>query len=106
MIAKPTARPNGRLYKPRKPLRVQSVMWNDDAYVVLVYGTHDADEARAIAQEEWDLEQNGGELPEPHRIWTKLVPWDAFGYGYDSTILAVNGDTKGSTPTLQYGGEW
>lgn len=100
----PTTRPNGSIYRPRKPLRVQSVMWNEDYYVVLVYGTHDPDVAREIAQREWDAEQEGP-LPEPQRLWTKTVPWDPFGYGYDRTIMDVSGDSKGSTPTLQYGGD-
>jgi hypothetical protein len=105
----PTARPNGKLYRPRKPLRTHAVSWNEDCTVVLVYGTHDADLAHDLAQAEWCREVDGREgndstLPEPQRIWTKLVPWDALGYGYDRTILQVSGDTKGSTPTLQYGG--
>lgn len=104
----PTKRPNGSWYRPRKPLRVHSLAWNDDGQVVMVYGTHDAELARDLAQAEWDrqLEAFMGEpLPEPRRIWIKVVPWDAFGFGYARTHLEVAGDTKGSWPALQYGYE-
>jgi hypothetical protein len=99
----PTPRPNGSVYRPRKPLRGHAVGWNDDGTVVLVYGTHDAVTARDFAQELWTAEGLDGPLPDPQRIWTKQVPWDALGYGWDRTILEVHGNTKGSTPTLQYG---
>ena len=98
----PTVRPNGSLYRPRLPLRVVTTGWNDDGYVVLVYGTHDPDRARDLALSEWAAEMDGP-LPEPRPLWTKEVPWDALGLGFDRTILEVSGDTKGSTPTLRYG---
>jgi hypothetical protein len=79
-------------------------MWDEDYWVVLVYGTHDAELAREVALAEWVPEMEAP-LPEPRRIWTKVVPWDPFGYGYDRTVMEVPGDTKGSTPTLQYGGD-
>lgn len=98
----PTERPNGKLYRRRKPLTADTVAWNDDGYVVIVYGTHDADLARELAATEWERELEG-ELPEPRPLWLKLVPWDALGLGFDSTILEVGGDTRSSTPALQYG---
>lgn len=104
--AAPTARPNGALYRPRKPLRAEACMWNDDGTAVLVYGTHDDALARPLAEAEWTREGLDGDLPEPVAIWVKSVPWDALGLGYDRTIMQVGGDTKGSTPVLRYGGEW
>lgn len=100
----PTERPNGSLYRPRKPLRVESCAWNDDSFAVLVYGTHDATLARDLAAPEWEAEI-GGEMPEPVPVWLKQVPWDALGLGYARTVLEVGGNTKGSTPALRYGGD-
>lgn len=105
IVAPPTARPNGALYRPRKPIRVESCMWNDDSTAVLVYGTHDTALAQPLAEAEWRAEGFGYELPEPTPIWIKNVPWDALGLGYDRTVLEVGGNTKGSTPALRYGGD-
>lgn len=80
-------------------------MWNDDSSAVLVYGTHDVALARPLAEAEWGMEGPGYDMPEPTPIWIKQVPWDALGLGYDSTIMQVSGDTKGSTPALRYGGD-
>lgn len=101
-----TVRPNGKVYRRRKPLQARSCCWNEWSVVVLVYGTHDRELARDLAQTEWDREQIDGEMPEPVAIWIKEVPWDALGYGYDRTILEVKGDVRGSWPCLRYGGEW
>lgn len=106
IVAPPTPRPNGALYRPRKPIRAEACMWNDDGTAVLVYGTHDPALARDLARDEWVREGFDGDLPaDPVAEWVKRVPWDALGLGYDSTITVVSGNTKGSTPVLRYGGD-
>lgn len=100
----PTPRPNGKLYRPRRPIRSEACMWNEDGLAVLVYGTHDPEIARDLAAAEWRREGDG-DLPDPVAVWLKLVPWDALGLGYDRTVLQVPGTTRGSTPALRYGGD-
>lgn len=101
-----TERPDGRIYKRRTPLKAESLCWNEDGMCVMVYGTHDAALAHDLALTEWRCEDHEGDLPEPEVEWVKAVPWDAFGYGWDRTVLSVSGNMKGSTPALRYGGEW
>ncbi|WP_372733581.1 hypothetical protein [Nocardioides sp.] len=106
IIAAPTERPNGLLYRPRKPIRAEACSWNEDGTAVLVYGTHDDALARPLAEREWRREGLDGDLPEPVAHWIKQVPWDALGLGYARTVLQVPGTTKGSTPVLRYGVEY
>lgn len=99
-----TVRPNGKVYRRRTPLTSKPVVWNDEWTIVMVYGTHDPEAARELAQAEWTRECDG-ELPEPVKEWIREVPWDALGLGYDRTIMSVSGDSRGSTPALRYGGD-
>lgn len=101
-----TTRPNGKVYRRRKTLEAVPCIWNEEATVVLIYGTHDVDSARELALQEWRREGLGDDLPEPVLEWVKVVPWDAFGSGHDRTIMSVDGNTRGSWPCLRYGGDW
>lgn len=101
---RPTARPDGRLYRPRKQPEAQMTYWNDEYAAVMVYRTHDHERVRAMAERVWRTELYGP-LPEPEFVWTKVVPWDATGYGYDSTITLVDGNSRGAVPTIKYGGD-
>lgn len=100
-----TARPNGAIYRRRKPLRAEFITWNGDSVAVLVYGTHERAQADGLAAVVW-ADEADGEMPEPVARWIKSVPWDALGLGYDRTTLEVPGNTRGSTPVLRYGGEY
>ena len=105
MSVSETIRPNGKVYKRRKPLEAVTLTWNEYSTIVMVYGTHDAELAHDLALAEWQREGLEGDLPKPTKHWIKIVPWDALGLGYARTVLDVDGNTRGSTPALQYGGD-
>lgn len=46
----PVTRPNGKVYRPRKPPRAVPVEDDRDGSTVYVLGTHDVERARALAQ--------------------------------------------------------
>lgn len=80
-------RPNGKTYRPRTPVRVAEYVDHEERTCVIVLGTHDLDEAAALAADRWaewygDLDEASRPLPEGERTWMRLVPFDT-GTGYD-----------------------
>lgn len=94
-------RPSGKVYRARRRPFVEFLMWNDGSAVLCTF-THDVERVTDDARALWAGEV-GTDLPEPQLIWIKKVPWDALGQGWDTTIMAVSGDTKGSTPAVLFG---
>ena len=73
-----TPRPNGKVYRPRKPPEVFGVRNWDDVEGVLVRGTLNVDVARDLARPEWDRDCNYGvEVENAPTLtdWYRLVPW-------------------------------
>lgn len=94
----PITRPNGKVWRPRKPLRINTFDNPEGMTGVVVFGTHDEDTAARAAQRElafWDLALVTG-----HAAWWRLVPWDAFNLGCDSTW--INDPVRG-TPCVVFG---
>lgn len=70
----PVTRPNGKVWRGRKPIRIAYFLdpWDDEGIVVL--GTHDVDAALAIIGDttvfEYGCTREGAELD-----WWRRVPW-------------------------------
>lgn len=92
-------RPNGKVWRGRKPIRTAEFSGLDGELGLIVLGTHDVEEAtrRAMNTQTW----TDGELwyCEPRREWWRLVPWDT-GYGYDSSWID---DPERGTPCVVFG---
>lgn len=70
-------RPNGKHYTRRKPLEVTEFGTYGGDIGVVVLGTHDVTQAKAIAEHvlvEYDLDSS-----EPSLNWWRNVPWDESG---------------------------
>lgn len=95
----PIARPNGKAWRGRNPIRVAEFYGMDECLSLVVLGTHDVEEAtrRAMNTTTW----TEGELwyYEPRTDWWRLVPWDACGLGYDSTWIT---DPERGTPCVVF----
>lgn len=94
----PVTRPDGRVYRPRKPPRVQRID-NDDFFResgpdfwVYVLGTHDFEQAFELASKAWSgLDWDSGE-----RAWLRL--------GYQDGEPAYVYDPVRGAPTVIFNG--
>jgi hypothetical protein len=68
-------RPNGRIYRPRKPPRgLPVVNYRDDVEWIYIIGTHDVERARSLAEQ--IATRDGYELDStraPERSWQRLA---------------------------------
>lgn len=88
-------RPNGKLYRARKPPCVVTYNDRDDCECVAVLRTHDiplALELAAVHIAALDLNPD-----KAAQDWWRLVPFDAFHMGYDQTWVT---DTARGTPCV------
>jgi len=92
---------DGKPYRPRKPIETQFVEdgWGDVIWFV-VWRTHDIAEAERRALREVPGHMGPVTVPEPKQVWLKVVPWDAFGHGYDRSIIEV--EPRHGTPCVEY----
>lgn len=81
MSAGEIVRPNGKVYRPRKPPALQSyVDWSDDREAVVVLRTHDIRLSLELAADKIaELELIAANA---HTDWWRLVPFDT-GSGYE-----------------------
>jgi hypothetical protein len=93
-----TVRPNGKPYRRRTPLRVETFFNDDYGECIAVLGTHDVGDAVKAAAprlSELDLDPTAGET-----VWWRLVPWDT-GTGHDSNWIT---DEVRGTPAVIFQG--
>lgn len=96
-----TTRPNGKVYRPRRPPRVEEYGDGDGSTGVMVLGTHNAFHAGLLAAgsiNAYDLDPTNLTV-----CWLKLVPWDATGGGYDRTWID---DPVTGTPAVMWNIPW
>lgn len=93
-------RPNGKIYRARRAPRAE-VVDDDGDGMVIVWGTHDVDVATALAGVEWHREGWGSVLPgQSRQEFCHVVPWDAYGMGYDFSIIRTSPDR--GTPCVTF----
>lgn len=100
-LTTPTTRPNGKVYRPRKP-PVASVCCSDDyGDGIIVQGTLDVERAREIARKIWGQTDSDDTVDDAPFLtaWYRLVPWDA-GFGFDSTWMV---DERRGSPCVVFG---
>jgi hypothetical protein len=95
----PITRPNGKVWRGRNPIRVETFVNHDEYESLVVLGTHDVEEATRRAQNSWCWNESELFYAEPLRTWWRLVPWDATGYGHDSTWIV---DEERGTPCVVF----
>ena len=95
----PIERPDGRLYRPRM---IVAHVWDNeqayghyDDYGVFVFGTHDVERARALADQAIKhFFDSGLTATEPERRWVRL--------GYDNGELAYIDDPVRGRAAVQF----
>lgn len=98
--AETIVRPNGKPYRRRKPIRADQYQ-HADGEGLLVMGTHDVDRARA-AYESALLNLELQDV-EPQLRWLRVVPWDAYGLGVDSSWIE---DPVRGVPCVDFMPDW
>ena len=90
-------RPNGKLYRPRKPPAAEEFMSGSSGEMaVIVRFTHDIDPARELAMPL--LHEYGLEGVAPVLVWWRVVPWDTSGG--DGWAFSYVPDAKHGTPCV------
>lgn len=96
-----TIRPNGKPYRPRKPIEAVEFSTGDGDTGIAVMRTHDIEYAREnyadmlAARDLTDIEAKCD--------WWRLVPWDAAGAGTDRSYIS---DPVHGTPCVVFEPEW
>ena len=79
-LPRPIVRPNGKVWRPRKPLRFTEFSTNDYETGFVVFGTHDVEEALnllGIYFSDYGLDPEQAEV-----TWWRSVPWSDGGFDY------------------------
>lgn len=92
-------RPNGKVWRGRKPVTVQPFIDYDGSACLVVLGTHDIEEATRLAQHQPEWSESELHLVEPTTDWWRLVPWDVNDMGFDRTWII---DRKRGTPCVVF----